>query len=44
MDLWLEVQEAVVLMISPVFWPGVAIGSGLIIFFSIIEMFTAELR
>jgi hypothetical protein len=44
MAFWLEVQEAFVLMISPVFWPGLAVGAGLLIGYSVIEMVTAEVQ
>jgi hypothetical protein len=44
MDFWLEIQEAFVLMISPVFWPGLAVGAGLLIFYSVVEIVTAEVK
>jgi hypothetical protein len=44
MNFWLEIQEAFVLMISPVFWPGLAVGAGLLIFYSVVEIVTAEVK
>lgn len=42
--MWPDVQEAVVIMVGPVFWPGLAIGSAITIFYAIVEMFFSEVR
>lgn len=44
MSFWLDVHETIVILVGPIFWPGLAVGGALTIFYAIVEIYFSEVR